>query len=332
VIPAQRDGSHERLTRRPSGLTPWPVTLISSTPHAGATWACAAASGSELVARTLWVGAGEDEPDDYANVPGADFEIVPTSGTYADIVSGLRWASSLPAGDDGRPNLLVLDSGTGVWDLLGAMAHAQAVQRALAARTRPGQDDEVVIGRDLWTEARERWDVVMDVLRAHPGPSLITARLDEVPIIDDEGRATRERLWRVQGHKTLPSTVDVHVQLPDRGRAVLVGVKTTRMPFLERAELDAFTVDRLWRDLGLGDGMGFRAHASTYAGESPVDVARRAVAQAATAAGVPLEAVAAEWAAAHDGQSIRAATDARALELLAVDLRDRAARKEPVPS
>lgn len=298
--------------------------LLSSAPHAGATWACAEATASDLVGRSFWVSVGTDDPDEYATVPGADFQIVPTAGTHTDILAAVRWVGEQdpdPEHPD-RPNLLILDSSSPLWDLLTAMAHQEAVQR-VTARGRTWLDTDIEIGRDLWQQARDRWDDVIDALRAHPGPVIVTARLEEVPLVDDEGRYTRDRAWRVLAHKSLPGAVGVHVHLPERGKALLVGVKSTRMPFPERTELPDFTVDRLWRDLGLADAeVEPRRHAHVYPADAPADTARAAVLEAAQAAGLTGGDAAQRWARDHDGEDIRQATDVAGLLDLAQQLRE----------
>src|SRR5690242_8022331 len=106
-----------RQTRRPSGKPPWPIVLIAGVEKAGKSYAAALASGSDLVGRTLWYGIGEDAPDEYARVPGADFEIVEHDGTYRDILAALEWGAAQPR-VNGKPTLLVVDSFGRAWDLL----------------------------------------------------------------------------------------------------------------------------------------------------------------------------------------------------------------------
>ena len=96
-------------------------------------YSCAVASGSELVGRTLWVGIGEDDPDEYGAIPGADFEIVEHDGTYAGILGAVRAAVAEPP-SAGGPTLLVVDSMTRLWNLLGDNAQAIANKRAKGRR------------------------------------------------------------------------------------------------------------------------------------------------------------------------------------------------------
>ena len=103
-------------TRKPTGLAPWPITLVAGAEKAGKSWSAAEASGSDLIGRTLWIGIGEDDPDEYALIPGANFEIVEHAGTYRSILDELTNAVAEPQGD--KPTLIVVDSMTRLWDLI----------------------------------------------------------------------------------------------------------------------------------------------------------------------------------------------------------------------
>lgn len=254
-------------TRRPTGKPSWPITLIAGAEKAGKSWACAEASASDLIGRTLWVGAGEDDPDEYGNIPGADFEIVEHDGTYRGILAAVTDAAAEPAGD--KPTLLIVDSMTRIWDLLCDEAQQVANRRARAKAERynkPVPTEDVQITMDLWNVAKDRWDAIVDALRAHQGPVLVTARLEEVTLLDDNGKPTAEKMLKVKGHKSLPYDVGAIVELPQRGEAWLRGVRSTRLQLAERTKLKSFTVDTLWRNLGLAETeTGKRQHAAAAA-------------------------------------------------------------------
>jgi hypothetical protein len=317
-IPAQR------TTRRPTGLPSWPILLLAGGEKSGKSWSCAQASGSDLIGRTLWIGIGEDDPDEYGNVPGADFEIVAHDGTYRDILAAVEWATTQPP-VDGKPTLVVLDSMTRLWDLLCDMAQdsANARAKAKAAKAhRPEPEGEADIHMDLWNVAKSRWAQIVDVLRDYQGPSLVTARLEEVAVVIN-GQPARDgsRTLKVKAEKSLPYDVGGIVQMPERGKAYLTGVRTTRMNVPERLPLPGFSVDKLWRDLGLADTeAGQRRHAKV-ATVSPLDLLLRQLAEAADAAGKPREVIAAEWATEHDGEAIRDTRDLDGLRKLINDLR-----------
>lgn len=316
----------DRPTRRPTGLPSWPILLLAGAEKSGKSWSCAEASGSELVGRALWIGIGEDDPDEYGAVPGADFEIVPHDGSYRDILSAITWATQQPP-VDGKPTLLVIDSMTRLWELLCDMAQDQANARAKRRQQNPSsksaaanQDEEADIHMDLWNIAKDRWQHVMDAVRSHQGPSLLTARLDEVTVVD-RGRPTQEKTLRVKAEKSLSYDVGGIVQMPERGAAFLVGVRSTRLQVPSRMPLPGFTVEKLWERLGLHEvEAGERRHATV----TPNDTARVAlineVAVAADRAGVSREDIAKQWADGHGGQHIKDATDLGALELLRDDL------------
>ena len=65
-------------TRKPTGLPAWPILLIAGVPKAGKSYACAAASASPLVGRTLWVPVGEDDPDELGGDPRSRLRHRPT--------------------------------------------------------------------------------------------------------------------------------------------------------------------------------------------------------------------------------------------------------------
>lgn len=239
----------ELRTRRPSGKPSWPIVLIAGAEKAGKSWACAAASGSDLIGRTLWIGLGEDDPDEYANVPGADFEIVEHDGTYRGFLRAAAAAVAAPRVDEDRPNLIVWDSATRGWNLICDMAQDEANARA----KRKGKNtDEADISMDLWNVAKQRWANIMDTLRDHDGPVLITARLDEVTVMSG-GKPTTDKMLKVQAEKSLPYDVGAVVEMPERGKTFLKGVRSARLQLAERTQIPGFTIDALWRELGLAD-------------------------------------------------------------------------------
>lgn len=253
-------------TRRPTGKPSWPITLLAGAEKAGKSWACAEASASDLIGRTLWIGIGEDDPDEYGVIPGADFDIVVHDGTYRSILQAVTDATSEPAGD--KPTLLVLDSMTRLWELITADVQEIANRRAKAKAEkykRPVPTEDAQISMDLWNLAKDRWDYVFDALRSHQGPVLVTARLEEVTVMDGDGKPTTEKTLKVKANKALPYDVGAIIELPSRGEAWLRGVRSARLQVEERTRLQKFTVDALWRKLGLADvEAGARSHSPAH--------------------------------------------------------------------
>jgi hypothetical protein len=324
----------QRVTRRPTGIPSWPILLIAGIGKSGKSWSCAEASASAHVGQTLWIGIGEDEPDELGALPGADFELVPHDGTYVDILAAIEWASAQPD-VAGLPTLLVIDSMTRLWDLLCSMA--QDTANARGKRKRGGRDSDVEepVTMDLWNQAKDRWGHIMDALRAHRGPVLVTARLEEVVVVVG-GKPTHDKVLKIKAEKSLPYDVGGIVEMPERGKAYLTGVRTTRMSVPEKLILPGFTVEKLWTALGLADSVSRdRPHSSVNRSlTDPVATQRQLllgeIKTLVNENGAELRRIATDWADTHDGQDIRQATDIGALALLRDDTRtyvERSARQ-----
>lgn len=319
-------------TRKPTGLPSWPILLLAGGEKAGKTYSAAEASASDLVGRTFWIGVGEDDPDEYGAIEGARFEIVQHDGTYRSILGAIGWASAQEP-VDGKPNLIVLDSAGRVWALLSDAAQATANERARRKNKTIG-DDGAQITMDLWNVAKQRWAHILDALRDHQGPAIVTARLDHTSVVDGQGEPTKEKTWKVVAEKNLPFDVGACVHLRSFGDVWLTGVRSLRFRPKpnEYTRLDGFTVDGLWRNLGLGDAetTSERVHAAAVPQGEAAE--RQAlldqIAAASDAAGVTRQQVADDWAQTHNGQHIGEATDVGGLELVRDDLRALPARTQ----
>lgn len=232
-------------TRKPSGKPPWPHLLIAGASKAGKTYACAEASASDLIPKTYWLGIGEPDPDMYGAIAGADFDIVEHDGSLRGI------GHALAAINAEGESLLVIDSMTRLWDLLKEEAQALASDRA--RRKNRGNPDEAKIDMDLWNRAKDRHAAVVETLQAHQGPVLMTARLDVVTAMDDQGRPTKDKDLKIQTEKNLPYEVDGVVLLPERGKARIEGLRSMVWQIDRPTDMPDFTVDGLWRRLGLGE-------------------------------------------------------------------------------
>lgn len=321
-------------TRKLTGKTSWPITLLAGMEKAGKTYAAVEASASKLVGRTFWVGIGEDIPDEYLPIAGDGLEVVEHDGTYRSILGAIEWATRQPT-VDGLPNTVVVDSMGRLWALLSDAAQATADERAVRKQQQgkgrgPGPDGADVT-MDLWNTAKQRWAHVLDALRGHQGPVILTARLEEVTVVEN-GQPTKAKTWKVVAEKNLPFDVGVIVQMRSFGETYLTGVKSLRFKPKpnELTQIDEFTMHDLWTNLGLADApVGERAHdaAKPLGAEAERQALLAEVAAAADKAGVDRKSVSEEWASSHDGQFIGEATDLGGLELLRDDLMVRANQK-----
>ena len=319
-------------TRKPTGLAPWPILLIAGVEKAGKTYAAVEAANSDLVGETYWLTVGENHPDEYGQL--ADFNIIEHGGTYRKVLGAIEWATQQPV-IDGKPNLLCIDSASRIWALLCDDAQLAAEERAKRNHEKYGKPipDEIKPTMDLWNIAKQRWTHIMNALRAHAGPVVLTARLDQVTVMEGE-RPTKDKQWKIQSEKSLPFDVDAIVELRSFGDAWMTGVRSLRFKPRpnEYTQLKDFTVESVWRGMGMGEGpVGERAHGGYQTTSEEAEGAERAavnallaeIKQLAEATGTPLKAIADRWESDYDAP-IQTTTDVGSLELLRDDLRAKA--------
>lgn len=264
-------------TRKPTGLPSWPLVLLGGREKAGKTWAAIEASSSPMVGRTLYIGVGEDDPDEYSAIPGADFEIVLHDGTYAGIRGAVEDAVAEPP-TDGRPTLIVFDSSTRAWNLI--VDNAQAVANRKAKGKQDPLTGDYSITPDLWNAAAAQWAGIITPLLRHQGPVVVTARIDNVMVMRN-GQPTQEKEWKIQTHKSLPFDASAVIEMHERGHFLLTGVKSARIALPQPRLMPDFTLPRFWDLLGLKDGVGVRAH-SEIVGDSGLEELFAAIAATRT--------------------------------------------------
>ena len=271
-------------TRRPTGIPTWPMALVAGPEKTGKTYTAAQASCSEHIGRTFWLAFGEDDPDEYGAMPGARIEIVDHDGSPAGLLAAIRAASAEPM-TDGKPNLIVLDSGTRLWNALSDLAQLEADQRAKAKAERYGRkaapDGESDISMDLWNRAKTRHARIAKALHDHHGPVIITARMEETTVIVD-GKPAKDgaKTWKIQTEKTLPYDVGAIVRIPERGSFQLQGVRSLRLSIGEQAQtVPDFSMELLWERMGCFDAQVSTRHQTTVLAEDIEDERVRILAE-----------------------------------------------------
>ena len=213
-------------TRKPTGKPAWPIMLIAGAEKAGKTYSAAQASASKLIGRTLWVGVGEDDPDEYGALPGVRFEIVEHDGTYRGILAALTACAAEPM-EEGRPNLIVLDSATRLWDL------------------KPGdQRDMYVIFED------EIYDLTVHALRYEEVETrlgkfttlVLEPRMEKSPPLGMFKRGSTVRVWIAQDERRLPVKFQVEFAF-GAGVATLVDYQPPSSAVSDSSSADAATSD-----------------------------------------------------------------------------------------
>lgn len=307
-------------TRKPTGKPPWPHLLIAGASKAGKTYACAEASASDLIQHTYWLGIGEPDPDMYGAIPGADFDIVEHDGTWRGI------GQALGAINAQGESLLVVDSMTRLWDLLKDEAQVLASERA--RRKNRGNPDEAKIDMDLWNRAKERHAAVVTTIQQHQGPVLMTARLDVVTAMDEQGRPTKDKDLKVQTEKNLPYEMDGVILMPERGKARIDGLRSMAWQIDQPTDMPGFTVDGLWRRLGLADHSTAPAThrevsgAESVTDQAPADRARDALRLACHDLHIDLGDAVTRYADMTGGDDLKTTTDDQAIRDLITALKE----------
>ncbi|MER5222831.1 hypothetical protein [Streptomyces flaveus] len=250
----------ERRSRKPTCLPNPPMMLLVGPEKSGKSHAAAAGTGSDLIGMTYWIeiGGSEGTADYYGRVSGARYEIVEHDGTYQDILDAIRWAVHQPP-VDGKPNMIVVDNMSVLWDMLSdeqaLFARRRAERKAHENRRRaPSLDAPIVIDSDLWNRAKDRWGEVLWMLRRHSGPTLLLARQEIVTAFEND-KPTRDKTRKIKAERNLPAAVDAIVELHAFGEAHLTGVRTLHWDVKpgESTPFPDFTVDTLLRRLGFED-------------------------------------------------------------------------------
>lgn len=297
------------VKRTPTGLPSWPITLVDGMPSAGKSFLGAQASSSSLLAETFWISFGEKDPDELAAIPGAVFSVIEHDGTVRGVVRKIEEIAALPVPDVGV-NLIVVDSVTPFWRTIGEEVR-------LAKTNRSAGDDT----SDFWVDGKGDWQSLLNALRAHRGPSIITARLEETPVFVD-GRPTRDRTYRVLAERNLEYDVDVVVEMPVRGEYVLRKANSAALAFGGPRAWPDFTMHALWEDMGLAGPSGPRSFTVPVAqvGESQDTSGRNWIAELAQ-----------KHSAASVAELGREAAAAKADPLTAAAIRKKMAALTPMP-
>lgn len=240
-------------TVRPTGRPSWPTILLAGIPGSGKTWAAAEATGLPMFGRSLFIEVGESMANEYGQVPGANYEIVVHDGTEQQIRQAVAWAAEQPT-VDGKPNLLVIDSVTDVWQVLQDEQQRIANERA-RRKGRGGNGADATITMDQWNVAKDRMADMMMSIRRFPGPVLLTARLDNVAVVEG-GQPTGQYTWRVRAEKNLPyhATVVLQAREPRQWTMTKIASSVLQMPPAGYMPWPDFTVEELLVRMELDQG------------------------------------------------------------------------------
>ncbi|MER6109253.1 DEAD/DEAH box helicase family protein [Streptomyces hirsutus] len=264
-MPGTTTPIRERRSRKPTNLPNPPMMLLVGPEKSGKSYEAAAGTGSDLIGMTYWfeIGGSEGTADYYGRIKGARYEIVEHNGTYQDILDAIRWAVAQPP-VDGKPNMIVVDNVSVLWDMLSdeqaLYARRRAERKAQENRHRgPNPDLPVTVDPDLWNRAKDRWGEILWMLRRHSGPTLLLARQEMVTAFEND-KPTRDKTRKIKAEKNLPAAVDAIVELHALGEAYLTGVRTLHWDVTpgQVEKFENFSIDALLRRLGFHEAAATR--------------------------------------------------------------------------
>lgn len=198
-------------TRPPTGIPAYPLVLVEGEEKAGKSFVSLALSASERVGRTFVFDLGDGVADEYAAL--GPYEVVDLDGTFSDLHDQIKEATLVPMEDD-RPNVIVVDSGTQLWDSLKAWTDGRARRsKAGRAKLREDPDAEIDASMNLWNDAKDRWASIVNMLRAWPGVAILTAQGREVSKVRNGVPVAGEVEWTVVAEKTIGAVASAWVRL-----------------------------------------------------------------------------------------------------------------------
>lgn len=219
-------------SHKPSGVVPWPLVLVEGGEKVGKSYSALSLSTSDKVGPTWVIDLGEGTAEEYGAIPGADYEVCEHDGTWKDIlarVGEVRGEAQRAHAANEPPVVLVIDSMTAEWSMLSDWANQRARrtetnQKKLAKNP----DADITVSMNFWNDAATRHRKLMTMLLTFPGIVVITARGKEVAEVDDNGKPSGDKSYKVEGHKTLAFDASAWVRLSRDHPPLVVGMRSVK--------------------------------------------------------------------------------------------------------
>lgn len=212
-------------TRTPTGAAGWPMLLVEGKEGARKTSEALRLSADPRIGSSYVIEVGERRVDEYATL--GNFMVVEHDGKLANIVRCVYDVMAQPP-LEGRPTLLIIDSGTALWDLVKRQAELYA--RSSKEAKRKLEDDpnaEIQVGHQAWNRAKDPWWWAwMNDLRAWPGVLIVTARSDEVSKFVDGKPVANQTDYRVDIERGTPFIFDATVRMRGAKAALVTTAKS----------------------------------------------------------------------------------------------------------
>lgn len=211
-------------TRKPTGEVAWPLILVEGGEKVGKSCTAFGFSTDGRVGRTFVFELGEAKADEYARL--GPYEIVDHNGTFSDIYDQLEAACAEPR-TEGRPNVVVFDQITSLWELIKDWTETRARSSKTARKILAEDPDaEIDISMNLWNDAKARWYKVINLLRRSDVIGVLVARASEVAKVQGGRPVSGQTDYRVEAEKSTVFAVTAQVRIGADHRATLVAVNS----------------------------------------------------------------------------------------------------------
>lgn len=211
--------------RKPTGHVAWPLLMVEGGEKVGKSCTSFELSSSERVGRTFVFDMGEGSADEYASL--GPYEVVDHNGTFTDFITQVREATEVPQ-VDGKPNVIVIDSATVLWESIKDWADLRA-RRGRNARKILAQDPDadVPIPMNIWTDAADRWGQLIHALRYWEGIGVLIVRGKDVAKVGKDGQPVAGQTdYKLEAHKSTGNQVTAHVRCDAPFRTRLMSVRS----------------------------------------------------------------------------------------------------------
>jgi hypothetical protein len=232
IRPPARE-AYKLRTRKPRTGCVWPFILLTGGEFSGKTTAIGIAAESGRFGRTWVLPFGED-PDQIAEY-APDAEIVEHDGTlyqFAAAVDAIAAEVNREPLVDGKPQLVMVDSGSVLWDLFSLIAEARARKTdEAAAELMRNPYASVNIGPLNWSAVNKMWLRIIRQLKSMQAVVVMTARGKDGVIIDHRGQIDNQaakagrKTYRVQVQSETPYEAHAFVKLDRDEPPMILGAR-----------------------------------------------------------------------------------------------------------
>lgn len=247
-------------TRKPTGEVAFPFLIVEGESKSGRTYAALRLSADERVGSTFVFELAENRADEYASL--GDFLIVEHDGTLSGLKSQLQAAMAEPP-VDGKPNVIVIDTGSALWGMHKDRAALRARSSKRAQKILADDPDaDIDVSMSYWTAVKEMWwrDYI-NALKAWPGIVVLTAKAEEKTKVDKDGQPTKDSEWTRDLEKGTVFAATAVVRTRHPKAPVVSDVNSLRVQMPSSGFLDLPAIDSLGYFVFdvLGAGGGFVA-------------------------------------------------------------------------